>query len=54
MKPAHLKLIGYAVLVVLILNIVLFAFVMINWVVFWTIIAVCAVFVYKVLPKLKK
>lgn len=49
-----LKLVGYFVLAVMILNLILFAFGVINWIAFWGIIIVGAIFVYKVLPWLKE
>ena len=49
-----LKILGYILVVILILNVFLFAFRIINWIVFWIIIALGAVFVYFILPKLKK
>jgi hypothetical protein len=52
-KPKQLKLIGYFVLVILVLNIVLFAFTIINWLTFWIIIALGAIFIKFVLPKMK-
>ena len=53
-KPQKLKLWGYFILLILILNLVMFAFTIINWIVFWGVIIIGAIFVYKVLPKLKK
>tara|TARA_Y100000310_G_C20058729_1_gene523961 strand:- start:352 stop:516 length:165 start_codon:yes stop_codon:yes gene_type:complete len=53
MNQKNLKLIGYFVALILILNIVLFAFVVTNWIVFWTVLAAGFVFVKWVLPKLK-
>jgi hypothetical protein len=52
-KEIRLKLVGYFVLAVMVLNLVLFALGWINWIAFWGIIIVGAVFVYKVLPLLK-
>ncbi|MEK6863567.1 MAG: hypothetical protein AABW53_02620 [Nanoarchaeota archaeon] len=49
-----LKLIGVGVLVILLLNLLLFALRIITTLVFWVIIILAAVFVYKVLPNLKK
>ena len=54
MKSSTLKMIGIVLVIVLILNVFLFAFRVINWIVFWIIIALGAVFVYFILPKLKK
>ncbi len=53
-KEFKLKLIGYFVLGIMILNLVLFGFGWINWIAFWGIIIVGAIFVYKVLPWLKE
>ena len=52
MKP--LKIIGIIVLIFLLLNLVLFAMGKISDLVFWVVIAAGAVFVYWVLPRLKK
>ncbi len=49
-----LKLVGWLVLAILIANLLLFAFRVINQVVFWGIIIAGAIFVYKGLPILKK
>ena len=54
MNPSQLKLVGYFFLILLILNIVLFSFQVINWIVFWGVIIIGALFVYFVLPRLKK
>ena len=48
-----LKLVGYVVTGVFVLNLLFFAFGLINWMVFWGIIILGAIFVYKVLPRLK-
>ena len=53
-KKQNLKLIGYGVLAILILNLLLFALQVINWILFWGIIILGALFVYKVLPKMRK
>ena len=53
-NPQRLKLIGYVVLAVLIANLFLYAFQLVNWIFFWGVIILGALFVYKVLPKLKK
>ena len=53
-KKQRLKLIGYAILVILILNLLLFAFRLVNWIFFWGVIIFGAIFVYKILPKLRK
>ncbi len=49
----RLKLIGYVVLAVLIANLLLYAFQLVNWMFFWGIIILGALFVYKGLPWLK-
>lgn len=54
MKKNFLKVIGIGAVVLLVLNLVLFALRIINWMVFWGIIIVGAVFAFKVLPKMKK
>ena len=53
-QKQKLKFLGYFVLIILILNMILFALQIINWMVFWGIIALGALFVYKGLPKLKE
>lgn len=54
MKKNLLKIIGIGVVVLLVLNLVLFALRIINWMVFWAAIIIGAVFAFKVLPKMKK
>ena len=54
MDAKKIKLIGYLVLFILILNLVFFAFVMINWVVFWSVLILAFIFVKWGLPKLKE
>lgn len=54
MKSNQLKIIGYVVFVILILNLILFALGKISDVIFWVVIVLGAIFVYKVLPKIKK
>ncbi|MBT4539731.1 hypothetical protein HOC32_05575 [Candidatus Woesearchaeota archaeon] len=54
MKASTLKLIGYIVLLLVILNLILFAFVVTNWIVFWIVIAIAFIFVKWGLPKLKE
>jgi len=49
-----LKVIGISAVLVLVLNMILFALRIINGLVFWGIIIVGAVFAFKVLPKMKK
>ena len=48
------KLIGISAVVLLVLNLILFALRIINGLVFWAVIIVGAVFAFKVLPKMKK
>ena len=50
----RLKLIGYLVLIVLIANMLLYAFQLVSWIFFWGIIVLGAIFIYKILPKLKE
>ena len=54
MKKEQLKITGYVVLAILVLNMIIFALGWINDIVFWVIIALGALFVYKGLPMLKK
>ena len=49
-----IKIIGYIFLIILLLNLVLFAMQIISQMYFWIIIVVGAWFVYYGLPKLKK
>jgi len=53
-RKQQLKWIGYIVLIILILNMILFALGIVNWIVFWGIIIAGAIFVYKVLPRMKE
>jgi hypothetical protein len=48
-----IKLTGYFVLTILIANLILFAMRLINWIFFWAVIGLGALFVYKGLPLLK-
>jgi len=50
----YLKLIGYIVLGIMILNLVLFAFRMISATLFWVVIIIGALFAWKGVPWLKK
>jgi hypothetical protein len=50
----RLKLIGYVVLAVLIANMILYAMQLVNWMFFWGVIILGALFVYKVLPELRE
>lgn len=54
MNQKQIKIIGYIVLVILLLNLILFAFVITNWIVFWGILVLGFIFIKVVLPKLKK
>jgi len=49
-----LKAIGYFMIFILILNLILFSFRLINWMVFWAVIIIGALFVVVVLPRVKK
>jgi len=49
-----LKVIGIGVVVLLVLNLILFALRMINGLVFWGVIIAGAVLAFKVVPKMKK
>ena len=53
MNQKQIKIVGYVVLAILVLNILLFAFVMINWVVFWSVLGAGFIFVKWILPRLK-
>ena len=50
----NIKIVSFALIIVLILNISLFATKRINELLFWAVIIVIAVFAYKILPKIKK
>ncbi|HIJ12039.1 TPA: hypothetical protein HA278_08335 [Candidatus Woesearchaeota archaeon] len=54
MKPKDLKIVGIVAIIIVVLNIFLFAFTVISSAIFWSVIVVAAVFVYFVLPKLKE
>ena len=54
MKPSMVKMIGMVILVVVLLNLILFAFVITNWIVFWAILAAAFFFVKWVLPRMRK
>ena len=54
MKPKQLKILGIVVFVILFANLILFAMGFYSDVIFWVIIGLGALFVYKVLPKLKE
>ena len=53
-RKNFLKVIGIGAILLLVLNMILFALRIINGLVFWGIIIVGAVFAFKVLPKMKK
>ena len=50
----RLKLIGYFMIAVMVLNVILFSFRIINVAVFWAVIIIGFIFVWKVIPILKK
>ena len=54
MKPKDLKVVGIFAIVIVVLNIFLFAFTVISSTIFWAVIVIAAIFVYFVLPKLKE
>mgnify|MGYP001570890048 CR=1 FL=1 len=55
MKKEHfLKVMGTGTILLLVLNMVLFALQLINWMIFWGVIIVGAVLAFKVLPKMKQ
>ncbi|MDO8510794.1 MAG: hypothetical protein Q7S55_01370 [Nanoarchaeota archaeon] len=55
MKKEHfLKVIGIGAILLLVLNMVLFALQLINGMIFWAVIIVSAVLAFKVLPKMRK
>ncbi len=53
-KTQKLKLTGYFVITILIVNMVLYAMRLINWIVFWGVVAIGFIIVKKGLPWLKK
>ncbi|MBI2151394.1 hypothetical protein HYU21_01560 [Candidatus Woesearchaeota archaeon] len=53
MNAKNLKIIGYVVLAILVLNMILFGMGLINWIIFWLVIASGAVLVYWGLPKMR-
>lgn len=53
-KEVRLKLVGGFVLVIMVLNLILFAFRVIDWIVFLIILALGFLFAKKVLPWLKE
>lgn len=54
MNSKQLKVLGYVVIGLMVLNLVLFAFTVINWVMFLVILALGYVFVKWGLPRLRK
>jgi len=54
MNKNILRIIGIGAILLLVLNMILFALGKINGLLFWAVIIVGAVFVFKILPKLKK
>jgi len=50
----NIKLLGYAALAVMILNLVLFASRKISGLIFWVVIALGALFAYKILPRIRQ
>jgi hypothetical protein len=54
MNKKNLKKIGYIAMSIMVLNIILFAFTVINATVFWIVIILGAIFTYFILPKLKE
>ena len=54
MDPKNLKVIGYVLIVIMVMNIILFSFRIIGWQIFLVILAGGVLFVYVILPKLKK
>jgi len=54
MKQKQLKILGYVILIIMVANLLLFAFQVVNQIVFWIIIVLGAIFAYWVLPRIKK
>ena len=54
MKNKNLKFLVFLIVLILIANLVLFAFRKISDIVFWAMIIIAAVFAYFILPKIKK
>jgi len=54
MNKKQLRILGISVLAILVANLFLFGFGLIHWTLFWVIILAGAVFVYKVLPRMRK
>ncbi|MEK6905672.1 MAG: hypothetical protein AABX24_04690 [Nanoarchaeota archaeon] len=53
-RENFLKLIGISTILLLVLNLVLFALKVITGLLFWAVIIISAVFAFKILPKMKK
>ncbi|HLC97541.1 MAG TPA: hypothetical protein VJC21_02055 [Candidatus Nanoarchaeia archaeon] len=53
MQEKTVKIIGLAVLLAVVLNLALFAFVITNWLVFWGILAAAFFFVKWMLPRIR-
>ena len=53
-RKKFLKIIGISAVVLLVLNMIMFALRIISGLVFWGIIVAGALFAFKILPKLKK
>jgi len=51
MRKQTVKFIGIAFVLLITLNLILFIFGKINTYVFWSIIIICAIVAYKILPK---
>lgn len=54
MKTHLLKVLGYVLIVIFILNILLFSLRIISSLIFWIVLILGAVFVYWVLPRMRK
>ncbi|MBI2558907.1 hypothetical protein HYW20_06305 [Candidatus Woesearchaeota archaeon] len=52
-KDRHLRILVILVIIFLVINLALFALRIISTILFWAIIAVAAVFAYKLLPRKK-
>ncbi len=53
MQEKTIKIIGLAVLLIVVINLILFALVITNWLVFWGILAAAFFFVKWVLPRMR-
>ena len=54
MNERAIKILGSVVMLIVVINLILFAFRVIDGTIFWAVIVFGAVFTYVVLPKLKK